>query len=74
VKYARGLADGSFRIRGLPPGTYLIAAVDAADGALTAGGWQNPDVLGSLAPLATRLTLAEGQTATTSLRAIRRPR
>jgi hypothetical protein len=74
VKYARAQGDGSYRIRGLPPGTYLIAAEDGADSVLAAGGWQDPDVLASLAPLATRLTLAEGQTATATLRATRRPR
>lgn len=74
VKYARAQGDGSYRIRGLPPGTYLIAAADAADSALAAGGWQDPDVLASLAPLATRLTLTESQAAKTTLRAIRRPR
>jgi hypothetical protein len=72
VKYARAQADGSFRIRGLPPGTYLIAAVDAADGEMAGGGWQDPDVLASLRPFATQLTLAEGQTATTAPRVIRR--
>jgi hypothetical protein len=74
VKYTRAQGDGSYRIRGLPPGTYLIAAADAADGALAAGGWQDPDVLASLAPLATRLTLTEGQAATSTLRTTRRPR
>jgi hypothetical protein len=74
VKYARAQGDGSYRIRGLPPGTYLIAATDAADGALAAGGWQDPDVLASLAPLATRLTLTESQAATATLRTTRRPR
>jgi hypothetical protein len=74
VKYARAQGDGSYRVRGLPPGTYLVAATDAADDALAAGGWQNPDVLASLAPLAIRLTLTEGQTATTTLLTTRRPR
>lgn len=74
VKYARAQGNGSYTIRGLPPGAYLIAAVDGADSAITAGGWQDPDVLASLAPLATRLTLAEGQAATSTLRTTRRPR
>jgi hypothetical protein len=74
VKYARAQGNGSYTVRGLPPGAYLIAAVDGADSAITAGGWQDPDVLASLAPLATRLTLAEGQAATAALRTTRRPR
>jgi hypothetical protein len=74
VKYARAQGDGSYTIRGLPPGAYLITAVDGADSAITAGGWQDPDVLVSLAPLATRLTLTEGQAATAALRTTRRPR
>jgi uncharacterized protein (DUF2141 family) len=69
LKYGRALQDGSFQVRGLPPGDYWVAAVD---GTLGLRDWQNPETLESLVSRGTRLTLGEGQTSSIKLRAIRR--
>jgi hypothetical protein len=68
VKFARAGADGSFRISGLPPGTYFVAAVDHSEGTTEGGEWQNPDLLLRLESGAERITLLEGQTENVSLR------
>jgi hypothetical protein len=52
--------DGSFVIRRLPPGEYLVAAVPRRSNELP-DEWQDPGFLESLAPGATRIVLAEGQ-------------
>jgi len=50
-------ADGRFTIRNLPPGTYLaVASADVDD-----REWFDPEILQRLAPLATKLSLAEGE-------------
>jgi protocatechuate 3,4-dioxygenase beta subunit len=63
--------DGGFTMRSLPPGDYWITAVDAIDGDGAAGDWQNPDVLNSLVNSARRISVGEGQRASTELRLIR---
>ena len=68
VKFARAGADGSFRIAGLPPGDYFVAAVDHIEGTADGGEWQNPELLLRLESGAERLTLVEGQAGTVSLR------
>lgn len=60
-------ADGGFAVRDLPPGTYWAVAVNAIDGDGDAGEWQDPDVLATLANMATRVTLSQGQGATVAL-------
>jgi hypothetical protein len=69
LKYGRALPDGSFQVRGLPPGDFWVAAVE---GTLGLGDWQNPETLESLASRGTRLTLDEGKTSSIRLRVIRR--
>jgi hypothetical protein len=69
LNYGRVLRDGSFHVRGLPPGSYWVAAVD---GTLGLRDWQNPETLASLSSRATRLTLGEGETSTMTLRVNRR--
>ena len=64
MKFTRSATDGSFRIGGLPPGDYLVAAVPR----LKTTEWQNPELLRQLAPRAERVTLTEGQSATVSVR------
>jgi hypothetical protein len=73
VKTARPLQDGTFRVPGLPPGDYWVAAIERAEG-LPGGGTPPPeaDVLESLSSRATRITLGEGQTRDVTLRLTRR--
>jgi carboxypeptidase family protein len=69
LKQARGGANGSFTIAGLPPGDYWVAAVDRLD----AEDWQTPESLDALVQGATRVTVEEGQISTIALRLLRRP-
>ena len=65
--------DGSYRIAGLPPGDYWVAAIDRVES--TVGGNLAPpesDLLEPLSARATRITLGEGQTQDVALRLIRR--
>jgi hypothetical protein len=59
--------NGSFDLNGLPPGEYWAAAVDA----LAPGDWQTPEVLDGLVGTATRVTIAERQVQTATLRLTR---
>jgi protocatechuate 3,4-dioxygenase beta subunit len=70
VKTVDADSDGEFTVTSLPPGSYLVAAVEAADGDATAD-WTDPDALEEIASLAERVTLGEGQRATLSLRVVR---
>jgi protocatechuate 3,4-dioxygenase beta subunit len=72
LKMARADRDGAFRLAALPPGDYLIAAVDRVEGSGDGGEWQDPELLRDLAFHAVRATLGERQSQTTSLRLIRR--
>jgi hypothetical protein len=64
-------ANGSFALRGLPPGDYYVAPVSVADvprdGEIA---WQDPDFLDSIAVSAARVTLTEGQKTSASARLI----
>jgi hypothetical protein len=53
--------DGGFSVRGLPPGDYFVAPVDATPSSNDSDAWQDPEWLESIAPRAARVTLAEGQ-------------
>lgn len=57
-------ADGSFALSPLPPGDYLVAVVDD----LVDGEWGEPENLERLRGVATRVTLAEGERKTVTLR------
>jgi hypothetical protein len=59
VKFARSAVDGTFLIRGLPPGDYHVVAVDRMLEGI--GEWQDPEFLESVAPVAARIRLGEGQ-------------
>jgi hypothetical protein len=61
LKYAQARGDGSFEITGLPPGEYWVAAVDVLETGPGGDEWQHPAVLDALAPRAERLTLAESE-------------
>ena len=58
VRVARPDQHGEFSIKGLPPGKYLIAAVDYVQ----EGQWFDPEFLAELRPRAERLSLAEAET------------
>lgn len=62
--------DGSFIIRRLPPGQYLLAAI--AWRSNDNGEAQDPQLLEALAPRATRVILLEGQRLLLSLRQLAR--
>ena len=49
--------DGTFALRGMPPGQYFVAAVDR----FPAGLWQDPAFLDALAPFASRVALTDGE-------------
>jgi len=60
---SRADASGQFRIRGLPPGDYFVAAVDSID----VGQATDPEVLSALAAVAAKVTIGEGESKTVSL-------
>ena len=60
-KASRPREDGTFAIRGLPPGEYFLAAVDRIPGTETDAEWQDPELLESIANRAQTLRLNEGQ-------------
>jgi hypothetical protein len=64
IQTTRPDQTGKFRIRGLPPGDYFLAAVDPAE----PGEWFDPAYLEAHKTGATRVTLGEGQTLTQDLR------
>jgi Carboxypeptidase regulatory-like domain len=57
-------AAGAFRLRGLPPGDYLVVAVDSVE----QGEWFDPAYLEQARAGATRLTLSEGEKKAQDLR------
>jgi hypothetical protein len=69
---AAGRQDGSFTISSLAPGEYYVAAVSSLMNAEGWGEWQDPAFLHQLSAGATRVTLADGQTAAVTLRVIAR--
>ena len=59
--------DGSFIIRRLPPGEYMMAAIGRRSDE-GADEWQDPQLLDAIVPSAMRVTLIEGQKLLTSLK------
>ena len=57
IRTARPDQQGEFSIKGLPPGNYLIAAVDHVQD----GQWYDPEFLSDLRSRAERLTLVEAE-------------
>jgi hypothetical protein len=70
--FARAKADGSFAVPNLPGGDYYVAAVDRLQGDPNYGEWQDPDVLAALAPRASKVFLADGQSLPVAPRLIAR--
>jgi protocatechuate 3,4-dioxygenase beta subunit len=60
--------DGGFALAGLPPGEYLIVAIDAAAMNPLSDEWQSPNLLSSVADRAQRVVLGEGERVTTEIR------
>jgi hypothetical protein len=71
LKRAQSSPDGSFRVGGLPPGDYYVAAVDPEQSG-DSGDWQEPEALHALTSAARRVTLGGGEPFVTELRLIRR--
>lgn len=63
IKHVRASEDGTFRVTGLPPGSYFVAAVRDLMPPAGIDEWQPAD-LAWLASQATRVTIAEGETLT----------
>ena len=61
LKISASDAEGAFVVRDLPPGDYFLAAVDRRRASEGNGEWMNPELLNSLTPGASRITLADGQ-------------
>jgi hypothetical protein len=57
IAQARLDQDGRFQLRGLPPATYVIVAVDD----LEPGDERDPEILERLLPRGARVTLREGE-------------
>jgi protocatechuate 3,4-dioxygenase beta subunit len=70
IKGSRAAADGSFRVTGLPPGEYVVAAVSRLE--FGVAELTDVDVLEQLATRGQRITVAERERKTLSLRLIRR--
>jgi len=64
IQVGRPDANGQFRIRGLPPGDYLIAALDDVE----SGEWYDPAFLDGVRRGATRVSLGEGDVKTIELK------
>jgi hypothetical protein len=71
VKLARAGADGSFRVRALPPGDYWVAAVGRVEPGQRAGNW-DPDLFDALSTRAVRVTVGESEARTLTLRLVNR--
>jgi hypothetical protein len=71
LAFATAAQDGSFSVSRLPPGEYLAVAVDRVDGGTGGGEWQRPEMLRTLAPLAEKVDVGQGQPTTTNLRLVR---
>jgi len=68
IRAVRPDQHGRYEIRGLPPGEYLIAAIDDVD----QGGWWDPDFLNAIRPSAQSLTLGNAASVTGTLKLVRR--
>ena len=56
VQLERPNQDGRFRVRGLAPGEFLLAALEHVDGT----EWRDPEFLARVRPFATPVTVREG--------------
>jgi hypothetical protein len=63
VRQVRPATDGRFDFQDLPPGTYLLAAVND----LPSDDWRHEDVLSAIAPAGVKVSLGEGEKKTQNL-------
>jgi hypothetical protein len=61
---ARPASDASYTIRNIPPGDYLVAAVDDVE----PGEWFDPAFLQCLATAAAKISIADGEKTAQDLR------
>jgi hypothetical protein len=66
IQAVRPDKDGFYSVRGLPPGEYLLQAVDDVD----QGEWYDPELLQTLRAGATRVLLQEGDTKSVDLKLV----
>jgi hypothetical protein len=64
VRMTRPATDGSFSVRGLPPGEYFLAALTD----LETGEWNDPTLLEEAVRSSARVTLRDGETTTRDFR------
>ena len=72
VKTGLKLRDGRFEAVGLPPGEYIVAAINSDDGAFGTVEVDDPDLTALLAARGTRVTVFERERAFVNLRLLRR--
>jgi hypothetical protein len=72
VKTGLKLRDGRFEAAGLPPGEYIVAAINGDDGAFASLEQDDPDLTALLAARGTRVTVFERERASVNLRLLRR--
>jgi uncharacterized protein (DUF2141 family) len=65
IKAVPSSADGAFTISGLPPGEYVVSALEDAE----PGEWFDPAFLQRLLPTGVKLVINEGETKTQDVRA-----
>jgi hypothetical protein len=68
LRMTRPGLDGAYRITGLPPGEYVVIAVDGITGEAGTGEWPSPAVIGSLPSGGQRVRVGERQEVTATLR------
>jgi hypothetical protein len=64
VRMTRPGTDGSYSVKGLPPGEYYLAALPD----LETGEWNDPVLLEQLVPSSAKVTLRDGETTTQAFR------
>ncbi len=69
IVMARGVQQGRFEVRTLPPDDYFAVALSNVTGT----DWMDPEFLQSIRPLATSFTLLEAESKTLELKLKRRP-
>lgn len=74
LAHATAGSDGSFSVRGLPPGDYAVGAVDRLLGDGKDDEWQAPELLDALARDGKSLTIIEGQQVTIDVKRMARER
>lgn len=72
VKIGFPLENGRFEVKGLPPGDYIVAAINGDDRGAASLEPDDPDLAALLASRGTRVTVFERERASVNLRLLRR--